>query len=313
MVYAKASQQLSKKDRYLVNNWSGNKYFLSENKPKIDPGELKSIIKRALKEDVGRGDITTWLTIPKHKKIKTKIIAKENFLLCGIDLAKAVFKAIDHNLKFKPQVKEGKQVFRHSTLAIISGNARSILTAERVALNLLSLLSAIATKTSKFVKKIEPFKTKITDTRKTIAGLRSLQKYAIRVGAGYNHRMRLDEMILIKDNHLKIMQGYSKLPKIPKGCKIEIETQNLKEFKHALNFKPDVIMLDNMKILDIQEAVKIRNMLKSNNPLYTTKLEASGGIHLGNVRKYAATGVEIISIGELTDSITSVDISLEVL
>jgi nicotinate-nucleotide pyrophosphorylase (carboxylating) len=284
------------------------KYFLSESSPKLNGRELKSIIKRALTEDIGRGDITTQLSIPKDISIKAKIIAKENFLLCGIDLAKNVFKTIDPSLKFESKIKEGGQVFNKNTIAIISGKAGSILTAERVALNLLSLLSGIATKTSKFVKKIEPFKTKITDTRKTIAGLRYLQKYAIRIGSGYNHRMRLDEMVLIKDNHLKVIGGYSKLPKVPKRYKIEIETQNLKEFKHALSFKPDIIMLDNMKIRDILEAVKIRNSHQS----CLTWLEASGGIHLGNVKKYAATGVEIISIGELTDSIKSVDISLEV-
>lgn len=288
------------------------KYFLSESKPKLNGRELKSIIKHALIEDIGRGDITTQLSIPKNLSIKAKIIAKEDFLLCGIDLAKNVFKTVDPNLKFISKIKEGRQVFNMDTIAIISGKAGSILTAERVALNLLSLLSGIATKTSKFVKKIEPFKTKITDTRKTIAGLRGLQKYAIRIGSGYNHRMRLDEMVLIKDNHLKIMGGYSKLPKVPKGCKIEIEAQSLKEFKHALSFKPDIIMLDNMKIPDILKAVKIRNNLKFNHQPCLTWLEASGGIHLGNVKKYAATGVEIISIGELTDSIESVDISLEV-
>jgi nicotinate-nucleotide pyrophosphorylase (carboxylating) len=286
--------------------------FLSESKPKINPREVKSIIKRALAEDIGRGDITTQLSIPQDKLIKAKIIAKEDFLLCGIDLAGKVFKTVDPSLKFKLRIKEGRQVFNKNTLAIISGKAGSILRAERVALNLLSLLSGIATKTSKFVKKIEPFKTKITDTRKTIAGLRELQKYAVRIGSGYNHRMRLDEMVLIKDNHLKVMGGYSGLPRVPKGCKIEIETQNLKEFTRVLSFKPDIIMLDNMKIRDILLAVRIRNNLKFNGQSCLTQLEASGGIHLSNVKKYAATGVEIISIGELTDSIESVDISLEV-
>ncbi|MBU4251919.1 MAG: carboxylating nicotinate-nucleotide diphosphorylase [Candidatus Omnitrophica bacterium] len=288
------------------------KYFLSETKPKLNPGELKSIIKRALTEDIGRGDITTQLNIPKDICIRAEIIAQEDFLLCGIDLAGDVFKTVDPGLKFAPKIKEGRRARNKDTLAIISGKAGSILTAERVALNLLSLLSGIATKTFKFVKRIEPFKSKITDTRKTFPGLRALEKYAVRIGSGYNHRMRLDEMVLIKDNHLKIMGGYSQLLKVPKGCKIEIETQNLKEFLRALSFRPDIIMLDNMKIRDIQKAVNIRNNLKFNGRRCPTLLEASGGIHLGNVRKYAATGVEIISIGELTDSIESVDISLAV-
>jgi nicotinate-nucleotide pyrophosphorylase (carboxylating) len=289
------------------------KYFLSESKPEVDLRELRAIIKHALAEDIGRGDITTRLSIPNNVSIKAKIIAKENFLLCGIDFAKEVFRAVDSSLQFEAKIKEGKQVSNLDTLAVISGRAASILTAERVALNLLAFLSGIATKTSEFVKEIEPFKTKITDTRKTIAGLRSLQKYAVRIGSGYNHRLRLDEMVLIKDNHLKIMGGYSQLRQVPKGIKIEIETQNLKEFIHVLSFKPDIIMLDNMHIQDIKKAVKIRNNLKINcRSCFFTQLEASGGIHLGNVKKYAATGVDIISIGELTDSVDSVDISLEV-
>jgi len=283
-----------------------DKYFLSENKPRINPKRLKLIIKQALIEDIGKGDITTELILPKNKKIKAKIIAKEDFLLCGIDVAREVFKTVDPRLSFIQKIKEGKQAHNKKVIAVISGKASSILRAERVALNLLSLLSGVATKTNQFVKMIRPYKTKITDTRKTIPGLRELQKYAVRIAGGYNHRMCLDEMLLIKDNHLGVIGGYPKLPKVPKGYRIEIEAQNLKEFKHALNLKPDIIMLDNMKIADIKKAVKIRN----NMPIL---LEASGGIHLGNIKKYAATGVEIISVGELTDSLKSTDISLEVI
>jgi nicotinate-nucleotide pyrophosphorylase (carboxylating) len=287
-----------------------DKYFLAENKPKIRANKLKEIIRQALIEDTGRRDITTDLTIPKNKKIKAKIIAKEGFLLCGIDAAQEVFKAVDPQVNFVKKVREGKPLHRKEVIAVISGKASSILRAERVALNLLALLSAVATKTQKFIKVIKPFKTKITDTRKTIAGLRELQKYAVRVGGGYNHRISLDEMVLIKDNHLKILGDYSKLPAVPYGCRIEIEAQNLKEFRHALGLKPDIIMLDNMPIKDIKTAVKIRNSTEFKH--HRTLLEASGGMHLGNIKKYAATGVEIISIGELTDSIKSVDISLEV-
>ncbi|MFH1281185.1 MAG: carboxylating nicotinate-nucleotide diphosphorylase [Candidatus Omnitrophota bacterium] len=313
MAYAKPPRQSSIRQQPFFDNWCGGKYFLSESKPKINDQKLKAIIKRALAEDIGRGDITTQLSIPKRVSIKAKIIAKEDFLLCGINFAAEIFKTVDASLKFEAKTKEGKQAFNMDTLATITGKAGSILTAERVALNLLSLLSGIANKTSKFVKEIEPFKTKITDTRKTIAGLRELQKYAIRIGSGYNHRMRLDEMVLIKDNHLKIMGCYTKLPKVPRGCKIEIETQTLKEFLHALSFRPDIIMLDNMKFEDMRKAVVMRNNLKSHGQSCSTLLEASGGIHLGNVKKIASSGVDIISIGELTDSIESVDISLEVI
>jgi nicotinate-nucleotide pyrophosphorylase (carboxylating) len=290
-----------------------DKYFLSENKLEINPETLETVIKQALIEDIGRGDITTQLTIPKDKRIRAKIIAKEDFMLCGITVAEKVFKAVDSGVRFEQKIKEGSRVKANKVIAAISGKASSILAAERVALNLLALLSGIATKTGEFVKAIQPFKTKITDTRKTIAGLRELQKYAVRVGGGHNHRIRLDEMVLIKDNHLKITNGYSKLPSVPKGVKIEIEAENLEEFKHALYFKPDIIMLDNMEIKDIKEAVRLRNSTEFKSHHGLSKLEASGGIDLGNIKKYAATGVEIISVGELTDSLKSVDVSLEII
>ena len=227
-------------------------------------------------------------------------------------VAEKVFKIVDSSVKFDQKVKEGRRVKAKKTIAVISGKASSILTAERVALNLVSLLSGIATKTREFVNEIEPFKTKITDTRKTIAGLRELQKYAVRIGGGHNHRIRLDEMIIIKDNHIKVTDGYSKLPSVPPGYKIEIETQNLEEFKHALYFKPDIIMLDNMQVDEIKQAVSIRNVTEFKSHHLPTKLEASGGIDLRNIKEYAATGVDIISVGELTDSVKSVDLSLEV-
>lgn len=289
-----------------------DKYFLSESKPEINPEKLETIVRHALIEDIGRGDITTQLTIPKDKKVKARIIAKENFLLCGSPVAEKVFKSVDSSVRFEQKIKEGACVRSGKTIAVVSGKASSILTAERVSLNLLSLLSGIATKTREFVKEIEPFKTKITDTRKTMPGLRELQKYAVRIGGGHNHRIRLDEMILIKDNHIKVTDGYSKLPSVPQGYKIEIEVQNLEEFKHALYFKPDIIMLDNMQIDEIKEAVAIRNSTEFKSHHLPTKLEASGGIYLDNIKKYAATGVEIISVGELTDSVKSVDISLDV-
>jgi len=290
-----------------------DKYFLSEKKPEINPEKLETIVRHALIEDIGRGDITTQLTIPKDKIIKAKIIAKEDFLVCGMIVAEKVFKSVDPSIDFIQKIKEGRITKAKKTIAIISGKASSILTAERVALNLLSLLSGIATKTREFVKEIEPYKTKITDTRKTMPGLRELQKYAVRIGGGHNHRIRLDEMILIKDNHIKVTDGYIKLPSVPKGYKIEIEVQNLEEFKHALYFKPDVIMLDNMKIEDIRKAVKIRNNTEFKSHHLPSKLEASGGIYLDNIKDYASTGVDIISVGELTDSVKSVDISLDVI
>lgn len=281
-----------------------DKYFLSETPPKIDAKYLSCAIKNSLAEDIGQGDITSQAIIPKHKNIKARIIAKEGFLLCGIDVAEKVFKTVDGKIKFLYKAREGKYIRNKEVLAEISGPAHSILTAERTALNLLSFMSGIATKTDKFVKKIRPFKAKVTDTRKTFPGLRIFEKYAVRVGGGYNHRLKLDEMVLIKDNHLKLL-GHSSLPVMPKGYTTEIEAQSLSQFRRILKFKPNIIMLDNMNIKDIATAVKLRSH-------FPIKLEASGGINLSNIRKLASTGVDIISVGELTDSVKSVDISLDI-
>ena len=278
----------------------------------LNQKKLNYIIRHSLIEDIGRGDITTKLTIPKDKKIKAEIKTKEDCIICGIEIAEKVFKAIDRTIKFVGLVKDGRAIKSGKAIARITGKAANILTAERVALNLLSLLSGIATTTRAFVKHIEPYKTKITDTRKTLPGLRDLQKYAVRVGGGHNHRMGLDEMILIKDNHIKVTEGYEKLPSVPKGFKIEIETQNLDEFKHALYFKPDIIMLDNMSLEDIKEAVKIRNNTEFKSHHLPTKLEASGGVNFDTVKKIAATGVDIISIGALTHSVKAIDMNLDI-
>lgn len=291
-----------------------NKHFLAEKKTELNPETVDHLIRHALIEDIGKGDITTQLTIPEDKQIKAQIVAKEDCVVCGIDIAKKTFEMVDKKIDFRAFAREGQKVQRNKILAVITGNARMILNAERVALNMMTLLSGIATKTREYVDKVEPYRTKITDTRKTMPGLRELQKYAVRVGGGYNHRISLDEMILIKDNHIKVTEGYNKLPKIPKGFKIEIEVQDLQEFKHALRFKPDIIMLDNMEPAQIKEAVELRNAIdftKSHHP--KTKLEASGGITLANVKDVAATGVDIISLGDLTHSVDAVDISLDVL
>ena len=288
-----------------------------------------------LKEDIGRRDLTTQLIIPKDKIIKAVLLAKEPCVVCGMASARLVFKAQDSKIKFYPKVSDGNLVKKGAILAGIEGRAGSILTAERVALNFLSLLSGVATQTRRFVEAVRPYKVKIMDTRKTIPGLRELEKYAVRVGGGYNHRMRLDEMVLIKDNHLKVINpksdgkvtlrllrpfgarndkcGVFQRYQIPKSIRGAIEVKNLKEFKEALKLKPDIIMLDNMSIKMMEDAVSLRNRLSTINYQPSTKLEASGGISLKNVRKIAATGVEMISVGALTHSVKSIDMSLEVL
>ncbi len=271
-----------------------------------------SILRLALKEDIGRQDITTKMVVPRNKLVSAILLAKEDCVVCGLAVAFSIFKSCDKNIKFKTQVKEGQRIKKGKILARIFGRAKGILTAERVALNFLSLLCGIATKTRKYVDKIRPYKVKIMDTRKTIPGLRNLEKYAVRIGGGYNHRFGLDEMVLVKDNHLKVIGGYQKLKILKKGYPIELEVKNLKEFKAALKLKPDIIMLDNMSIKNIKKAVALRNNLAS-WAYPKPKLEASGGITLKNVRKFAACGVEIISVGELTHSVNSADISLEII
>lgn len=271
--------------------------------------EIKDLVKFSLKEDIGQKDITTDQFIPENRQIKAIILAKEPLVACGLGLAALVLRTQDKEIKFKSLVKDGDWVKRGRIIARISGKAKSILTAERVVLNFLSLLCGIATKTCAYVKAVRPYRVKIMDTRKTIPGLRLLEKYAVRIGGGFNHRLTLDEMVIVKDNHLATLGGIKQLTGLSRKYKTEIEVKNLKEFRIALALRPDMIMLDNMGIAQIKKAVRLRNRLSCKTP----KLEASGGITLKNIRKVAATGVEMISVGSLTHSVSSVDISLEIL
>ena len=284
--------------------------------------DLKDFLKNALREDIGEKDITTEIFIPAEKSIKGVFLAKEDCVVCGLGVVAQLLKIQDKNIKFKPLAREGEGVRKGKTIAKVSGRAKSILTAERVALNLLTHLCGVATKTNEFVNKIKPYKAIILDTRKTTPGLRLLEKYAVRIGGGYNHRMSLDEMVLLKDNHLAVLGllgsrviGLKDIinknrKRIYKRMKIEIEVKNLKEFRAALKVKPDIIMLDNMKISDIKKAVKIRNTQYS---IRNTKIEVSGNMTIKNAKKVASCGVDMVSVGELTHSVKSVDISLEIL
>jgi len=282
--------------------------------------DIKNIIKSALKEDIGREDITTLLTIPYHFKVNTAIIAKEDGVLCGIDIVKRIFK-LKRNVKFIQIKKDGDKFKKNDYIAYINGEARSILPYERVALNFLSFLSGVATTTANFVEKIKNTNVKILDTRKTIPNLRILQKYAVKIGGGFNHRKALSDAILIKDNHLRagkyIKDGKLDEERLAKCLyylrnfkvnKIEIEIENFEEFKKVIKYTPDIIMLDNFPIKEIKRAVEYRNKYYPN-----IKLEASGGINLDNVLDVAKTGVDYISIGALTHSVKAIDFSLEVL
>ncbi|MFH1641061.1 MAG: carboxylating nicotinate-nucleotide diphosphorylase, partial [Candidatus Omnitrophota bacterium] len=221
-------------------------------------------------------------------------------------------------MDFKPLLRDGDTVDKGKVLAKISGSASGILSSERVALNFLGFLSGVSTRTAEFVRSISPYKTRILDTRKTLPGLRRLEKYAVRVGGGFNHRLRLDEMVLIKENHLEIAgsRGIGEAirmvrSKIGKNIKLEVEVRNLQEFKEALYAKPDIIMFDNMRVSAIKKAVKLRNAMQPRVLSPKPKLEASGNIGLKNIASYAATGVDFISLGTLTKDIKSLDVSLE--
>ncbi len=274
--------------------------------------EILSIVKTALKEDIGPGDITTRLTVGPKKRIKTVIQTKENGIVCGLEVAKLVFKQVDRNISFRTLVNEGKRVKKGQNLAQVEGKAAPILKAERVALNFLGRLSGIATKVSHYLQKVKPYKVKIMDTRKTTPGLRVLEKYAVRCAGGYNHRMGLWDQVLIKDNHLFINRGRTLTEIIsrvrrrkPKSTKIEIEVKNLDQLRNALFANPDIIMLDNFSLSDIKKAVEIKQSIHTD-----TELEVSGRVTLENVHAIAACGVERISIGELTHSVKTLDLAL---
>lgn len=228
------------------------------------------------------------------------------------------FKLLDSKVKFMLFVLDGRAFKANDVIAYIEGNVQAILSAERIALNFLSHLSGIASLTTKFVKAIKPYKTKIMDTRKTTPGLRALEKYAVRVGGGYNHRMGLYDQFLIKDNHLKAVNErwpmvYNAISKAKRmGLTTEIEVTTLKEFKEAIKPKPDIIMLDNMGVGQIKKVVKLRNSWCAKDRALKTKLEVSGGMNLNNVKKFASTGVEMISVGALTHSANPIDFSLEI-
>ncbi|MFC1658722.1 carboxylating nicotinate-nucleotide diphosphorylase [Candidatus Omnitrophota bacterium] len=283
--------------------------------------KLKGLIKRALAEDIGKGDITNSLLFTGKKKVRAVILAGESGVVCGIGVASMVFKLKDRQVKFKALVKDGQRIKNGQVLARIYGRASSILSSERVALNFLGLLSGIATRSAEFVNKVRKSNVKIMDTRKTIPGLRQLQKYAVSVGGGHNHRFRLDEMVLVKDNHLAAL-GFAPQPlcvksiikgikeKKPSGVKLEVEVKNLKEFRQALKAGPDIIMFDNMKTGDIRKAVTIAR--ETEGIKHKMKFEASGNINLKNIRAFAQTGVDIISLGVLTKEIRCIDFSLEI-
>lgn len=266
------------------------------------------VIKAALKEDLGTGDLTSRAIIPKGQKAKARIIAKETGVIAGLSVAKEVFRALDRSLRFSPKVKDGKKVKKGTVIAEVSGNARSILAGERVALNFLQHLSGIATLTNKFVTRAKGkgIRVKVLDTRKTTPGIRVLEKYAVRVGGGINHRIGLYDAVLIKDNHIKLAGGVEKAILKVRGMRYEVEAKTIAEAKKAIKGRANRILLDNMNIRTLRQAVKFCRKAG-------VKTEASGGVTLQNIRAIAKTGVDFISVGALTHSAPALDISLKII
>lgn len=274
----------------------------------VDLFSLNKLIKTALEEDLGMGDITTSSTVPKGKRISGSFVAKARGVLCGMDIAKAVFAYIDKDITLSSLFEDGQTIAKGDIIATIEGNAANVLIGERLALNLMQRLSGIATNTSKSVAKVKGIGAKILDTRKTTPGLRLIEKYAVRTGGGYNHRFSLSDGVLIKDNHIKAAGGIgiavaAARENVPHTLKIEIEVESMDEVKQAIDAGADIIMLDNMTNEQMSSAVAFIDG--------RALTEASGNMDEKDLAAVAKTGVDFISIGALTNSLYPLDISLK--
>ncbi len=269
---------------------------------------IATLIQTALAEDIGTGDITSETTIPADSVSIAIMLAKQDLVLAGIDICRQVFHALDPAVRFDALFKDGDRIAEGTEIARISGNTRKLLSGERVALNLVQHLSGIATLTANYVARVAGTKARILDTRKTIPGLRELEKHAVRMGGGQNHRRGLYDMVLIKDNHIKaaggIANAVTRAREKAGNFRIEVETGTLDEVRQALAAHADIIMLDNMPGSMMREAVGII----SGRAL----VEASGNVTLETVRSIAETGVDLISSGSLTHSAPAADISMKI-
>lgn len=278
----------------------------------IDDSRVNRLIEEALSEDIGRGDVTTDSIVPENLLSNARIVLKGEGLVAGLEISGLVFHTVNEGIQFLPRVAEGVLLPPGTVVAMVSGSVQSMLKAERVALNILQRMSGIATRTRQFVDAVTGTRAKITDTRKTPPGLRALDKMAVRLGGGFNHRFSLDEMVLIKDNHVAAAGGISAavercLSSIRRRnlkLSVEVEVKTLDELEEVMKFKGiHRILLDNFPVPDLRKAVAFVNG--------GVEIEASGGITLDTVREIAETGVDYISVGALTHSSPAVDFSLE--
>ncbi|MEK6286048.1 MAG: carboxylating nicotinate-nucleotide diphosphorylase [Acidobacteriota bacterium] len=273
---------------------------------------LRRLVERALEEDLGRGDITSDLLVPSDVTTKAVLRSRGQGVIAGLDVAAMVFASVDAQVHFAALITDGDAVVPGQELAVISGAARSLLRAERVALNFLQRLSGIATLTSRYEEAVRGTRARIVDTRKTTPGLRSLEKYAVRAGGGFNHRRDLSDAMMIKDNHLAVIEALGlslseaikqARESLPHTLKIEIEVDRLDQISEALAAGADIVLLDNMSIEDLRRAVAMIDG--------RAMTEASGGVNLRTISEIAATGVDVISVGALTHSAPALDIGLD--
>lgn len=280
----------------------------------LDLALVRPLVQSALKEDIGRGDITSEAIISSPSCAKAEIVAEEEGILAGVELAREVFRLVSSGqVEFSYSLKDRDILVKGKPILIIKSETLNILKGERIALNFLSHLCGIATLTKKYVDLASPFKVKILDTRKTTPNLRLLEKYAVKMGGGFNHRFALDDGILIKDNHLKASGGVKEaVARVRRGLspfrRIEVEAAGLSQVEEALAAKVDIIMLDNMSIEEIKKAVKL---IRASNK--ETLIEVSGGVNLASVVEIARTKVDLISVGELTHSARSAKMSLDLM
>jgi len=269
--------------------------------------EILDCIRRALEEDIGTGDATTDSIVPPDATMRGQIIAKQDGVIAGLDVARAAYELLDSSVEFSPQLADGSRVTRGGILALVSGRTSSLLTAERTALNFLGRMSGIATLTRQFVDAVAGTRAVILDTRKTAPGLRLVDKLAVKLGGGGNHRIGLYDMILIKDNHIDYAGGIEEAVRRARaydsGLPIEVEARSVADVKVALGLGVERILLDNMSVEMMAEAVKLTHG--------RAKLEASGNVTLETVRRIAETGVDFISVGALTHSAKVFDVSFD--
>jgi nicotinate-nucleotide pyrophosphorylase (carboxylating) len=274
----------------------------------IPPPDLADQVEAALREDIGRGDVTAQL-VPEEQRVRGRVVTRENAVLCGRPWAEETFRRLDADIHLTWKAADGARVVAGAVLFEIEGRARPILTGERTALNFLQLLCATATQASRFAAAVAGTGCTIIDTRKTLPGLRSAQKYAVRCGGGRNHRMGLYDMVLIKENHIaaagSIGAAIGAARRVANGVKVEVEVESIAELQEALRAGPDIVLLDDFSLEDLAAAVALNRSL--GRPV---ALEASGSVSLETVHAIAATGVDFVSSGGLTKNVRAVDLSM---